>query len=263
MTVLACYVNCCVKDLFVQCLWTVADQMLRYLPPVAAVLINIALHCEELKLLSICACRASHAKINRTLEDVGLILQYQDHMLDRDDTDSDQDPHDSPPDWESGWADNLLLSRNSTGSGLLESDTSTHCGVLSAAASAVGAASHSSAGFQSDDEAPSLSGTSNSIQGLLRNESAQGRSRGHADYPPFTHPTYIAHIQQASTKLATICRLLDLAALAEEVRIQKLAVCHAQRSVCTDVAGSVQRVWWLATYVSWHSILVRRQECVS
>lgn len=167
-------------------------------------------------------CRASRDKVNRTLEDIGLILQYQDHMLDKDDSDSMQDPNDGPPDWESGWADNLLLSRrNSIGSDLLESDNSnsTHCGVLSAAASAVGAASHCGASFVSDDDVPSISGTSNSIQGMLRSDAAQGRLREQTDYPPFMHPTYISYIQQASTKLAAICSLLALPTLAQEVPI--------------------------------------------
>ena len=142
-------------------------------------------------------------------------------MLDKDDSDSVLDPNEAPPDWESGWADNLLLSqRNSIGSDLLESDNSnsTHCGVLSAAASATGAPSHSSASFVTDDDVPSISGTSNSIQGLLRSDAAQGRLREQTDYPPFMHPTYISYIQQASTKLAAVCRLLVLPALAQEVQ---------------------------------------------
>lgn len=166
-----------------------------------------------------CCCRASREKINRTLEDIGLVLQYQVHMLDWDDKDSAQGPQDHPPDWESGWADNLLLSRrNSAGSELLDSDNSTHCGVLSAAASAVGAvASHSSASFRSDDDAPSLSGTSSSIQGLLQGDSVRRAAQQQSEYLPFTHPTYIAHIQHVSTKMASICRLLALPALAQEV----------------------------------------------
>lgn len=137
-------------------------------------------------------------------------------MLDWDDSDSAQDQHDRPPDWESGWADNLLLSRrNSTGSDLLDTDNSTHCGVLSAAASA--GASHSSGSFLSEDDVPSLSGTSNSIQGLLQTDGTQRHSRQQQEYLPFTNPTYIAHIQQVSTKLASICRLLHLTALAKEV----------------------------------------------
>lgn len=42
MTALACYVKYCVGDLYVQCLWNVAEQMLME-APVAAVLVNIAM----------------------------------------------------------------------------------------------------------------------------------------------------------------------------------------------------------------------------
>lgn len=144
-----------------------------------------------------------------------MVLQYQEHMLDSDDLDSVHDFNDGLPDWESGWDDDVHLTHNdSVSSNLLDSDVSTHCGVLSAAASVTGTASHSSAGFQSDEDGHSVGGTSLSTQ--------QSRSQARPDYLPLAHPTYVAYIHQASARLAAICRLLRLAALAEEVSMISL-----------------------------------------
>jgi len=77
------------------------------------------------------------------LVDIGMVLQYHEHLLEADNSSNSDGVNDNAADWEGPWLDSALLSsQDSDISEFPGSDNSTHCGVLSAAASA---AAHSNA----------------------------------------------------------------------------------------------------------------------
>ena len=163
------------------------------------------------------------------LVDIGMVLQYGEHLLDIDNS-SDSDGIHDIADWDGSWGDSALLSSQDSDISLFpSSDNSTHCGVLSAAASAV---AHSNAGSMtcmSDDDGVSeaeqrthhgIGSPSDSLLEALWNSGSgpRGVQRGAGpDYAPFTHPLYVAHMVQKAKLLANLCRMHNLPALLEQV----------------------------------------------
>ena len=159
-----------------------------------------------------------------------MVLQYKEHVL-KDDASSDSDAGGDPAvDWGSAWANSALLS--SQGSDISDfpaSDSSTHCGVLSAAASAAAHSNAGSATYVCDDDAVSDAGHSMHAQtqqavsspgdaaweSLWRSGSLS-QSAG-LEYAPLTHPAYVAQMVQTAKCLVNLCREESLPALMEQV----------------------------------------------
>ena len=159
-----------------------------------------------------------------------MVLQYHDYLLKADDSSESVGLNDITVEWESAWADSALFdTQDSDGSEGPGSENSTHCGVLSAAASA---AAHSNAGsmtYMSDDDTMSeaeqgaharaqhaVGSPSNGVmEGLWG--SGSGALRGPAQLAPFTHPVYVAHMVRRAKFLVRLCRQEDLPALLEQV----------------------------------------------
>ena len=162
---------------------------------------------------------------------IGMVLQYQEYLL-KDDVSSKSDGDSDPAaEWGSAWANSALLSsQDSDISEFPASDTSTHCGVISAAASAAAHSNAGSATYVSDDDASEAERSTQAqaqqhavgspageagLDSLWRSESL--RQPAGLEYAPFTHPVYVAHMVQTAQSLVSLCQEEDLPALLQQV----------------------------------------------
>ena len=167
---------------------------------------------------------------------IGMVLQYQEYLL-KDDVSSDSDGGSDPAaDWGSAWANSALLSsQDSDISEFPASDSSTHCGVISAAASAAANSNAGSATYVSDDEAQAQQHAVGSpvgdagLDSLWRSESL--RQPAGPEYAPFTHPVYVAHMVQTAKTLVSLCQEEQLPAL-----LQQVCCLRGSHSILTNVA---------------------------
>ena len=175
-------------------------------------------------------CRLTKDAVNLLLVEIGMVLRYHEHLLEADNSSNSDGMNDSV--WEGPWVDSALLSSSDSDiSGFPGSDNSTHCGVLSAAASAAAYSNASSMTNMSDDDGASeaehstyartqhASGSPNDslMESLWRSGSGPMGPQRPADHPPFTHPLYVAHMVRTAKKLVGLCQLVELPALLEQV----------------------------------------------
>ncbi len=161
-----------------------------------------------------------------------MVLQYHEHLLEADNSSNSDGVNDNAAVWEGPWVDSALLSSlDSDISEFPGSDNSTHCGVLSAAASAAAHSNASSMTYMSDDDGASeaehstyartqhVSGSPNDslMESLWRTGSGPIGPQRPPDYPPFTHPFYVAHMVRTAKKLVGLCQVVELPALLEQV----------------------------------------------
>ncbi len=184
---------------------------------------------QVVRTILLCRRRTKDA-VNLLLVDIGMVLQYHEHLLEADNSSNSDGVNDNV--WEGPWVDSELLS--SSDSDISEfpgSDNSTHCGVLSAAASAAAHSNASSMTNMSDDDGASeaehstyartqhASGSPNDslMESLWRSGSGSMGPQRLADHPPFTHPLYVAHMVRTAKKLVGLCQVAGLPALLEQV----------------------------------------------
>ncbi|KAL0028831.1 hypothetical protein WJX79_010810 [Trebouxia sp. C0005] len=190
--------------------------------------------------------------INLLLVDIGMVLQYCEHLLEADNSSNSDGVNDNAGDWEGPWVDSALLSSlDSDISEFPGSDNSTHCGVLSAAASAAAHSNASSMTYMSDDDGASeaerstytrtqhASGSPNDslMESLWRTGSGPIGPQRPADYPPFTHPLYVAHMVRTAKKLVGLCQVLELPALLQQVQEVASGLQPGVTSQTTDATG--------------------------
>lgn len=176
---------------------------------------------------------AGHTKnaINLLLMDIGMMLQYHEHLLEADHSSNSDGVN--AADWEGPWVDSALLcSQDSDVSEFPESDNSTYCGVLSAAASAAAHSNASSMTYMSDDDGASEAehstyartqhalGSPNDslLETLWSSGSGPIGPQRPPDCPPFTHPLYVVHMVRTAKKLVGLCQVVDLPALLEQAQ---------------------------------------------
>ena len=175
-------------------------------------------------------CRRTKDAVNLLLVDIGMVLQYHEHLLEADNSSNSDGVNDNV--WEGPWVDSALLS--SSDSDISEfpgSYNSTHCGVLSAAASAAAHSNASSMTNMSDDDGASeaehstyartqhaLGSPNDSLmESLWRSGSGSMGHQRPPDHPPFTHPLYVTHMVRTAKKLVGLCQVAGLPALLEQV----------------------------------------------
>ncbi len=203
--------------------------------------------------------------VNQLLVDIGMVLQYHQHLLEAGNSSVSDGVNDITADWDSAWAENgVLSSQDSDGSEFPGSDNSTHCGVLSAAASA---AAHSNAGsmtYMSDDDATSEAEHGTYIQthgigspseglmeGLWRSGSGVLRGPTGVGYAPFTHPVYVSHMVQTAQSLRRLCQEEgDLPALLDQVGLLVLCSIHAVMERTSMALSTNKSVCWQARTAS-------------
>ncbi|DBA83973.1 hypothetical protein WJX77_006742 [Trebouxia sp. C0004] len=199
--------------------------------------------------------------VNLLLVEIGMVLQYHEHLLEADNISNSDGVNDDAADWEGAWVDSALLSsQDSDISEFPGSDNSTHCGVLSAAASAAAHSNASSMTYMSDDDGASeadhstyartqhASGSPSDslMESLWRSGSGPIGPQRLPDYTPFTHPLYVAHMVRTAKKLVGLCRVVQVPALLEQVQevasgIQPdSAHCSPQAAAATQASYSQQ-----------------------